>query len=217
MIERQKFPWLDSGETLVLFGDSLTAAADGYASVPEKRFSPKGVRVINMGRGGDKTPSALTRLNDVCDCKPDAVSIFFGTNDALIGHGIRADEPVVSPAACYDNLCWIVHLLRLRCGVRKFSIATPLWKFEGNICLEFGDCLTEYRMMARKASETMKTLPVLPDTAFELASREEAELRSPETGLQFTVDGIHSGIHGAGIIADTFSETWNMKTKKKSI
>lgn len=73
--------FLEPGETIVCFGDSLTAANPGYVSFLQEKLTAN--QVVNAGRGGDKTPWALTRFQaDVLDRKPDAVSILLGANDA---------------------------------------------------------------------------------------------------------------------------------------
>ena len=132
----QKF--LEPGETLVCFGDSLTHADPGYVSILQERLPEN--KIINAGVGGDKTPTAFMRFQrDVIDLKPTAVSIFFGTNDAVIGRGVWRDEPVVSPQTFGENLKWIIHLCRLQGGIRKFSINTIPNRPEGRAYLEIGD------------------------------------------------------------------------------
>ena len=78
--------FLEPGETIVCFDDSLTAANPGYVSFLQEKLTAN--QVVNAGRGGDKTPWALTRFQaDVLDRKPDAVSILLGANDAAVGRG----------------------------------------------------------------------------------------------------------------------------------
>ena len=211
MLEGLKEPWLQSGEKLVFFGDSLTQAASGYVNILTDQLTKRGINVINAGLGGDKTPSALTRLDsEVGVHKPDAVSIFFGANDAAVGRGIWADEPTVDPICYRDNLCWIVHLLRLRYQVKKFSIATPLWRFEGSTYDMHGDILHDYRLMARDAAEKMWTILVPLDTVWEKQTRLLEDKCDPETGLLLTKDGTHPTLEGYQLIADTFLKSWKM-------
>ena len=93
-------PWLTAGDRLVLLGDSLTASPNGYVKQVTERLAAKGISVTAAGRGGDKTPWALTRIErDVIAHKPTALMIFLGANDAAVGRGKWADEPRVTPEA----------------------------------------------------------------------------------------------------------------------
>ncbi len=209
MIETPQGPWLSQGETLVCFGDSITEAHDGYVALLEEFLSSKGIHVINAGRGGDKTPWALTRLvHDVIDLQPDAVLLFFGTNDAVIGRGRWRDEPVVEPLTYRDNLVWMVHLCRLR-GIRKFSIAPPLGRLEGDSWHEFGDIERDYCQMARAAADRVDALFVPLDTAME-QKREEQGASSDGRPQRLTRDGVHPNPLGCKVIADTMLKVWGL-------
>ena len=178
--------FLEPGETIVCFGDSLTAANPGYVSFLQEKLTAN--QVVNAGRGGDKTPWALTRFQaDVLDRKPDAVSILLGANDAAVGRGRWADEPMVSPEAYRCNLVWMTHLARLA-GIRKISIATPLAAFEGATFEEQGDILAQYC----------------------LAVREEWAKHPGHTGLLITRDGTHPTEDGYRMIAGAMVKAWRM-------
>ena len=204
-------PWLKEGETLLCFGDSLTSAKNpGYVEKLAAFLEPKGIRVLNAGEGGDKTPHALSRLQEaVLDLKPDAVSFFFGANDAVIGRGIWRDEPVVEPVTYRDNLVWMVHLCRLQSKkIRKFSIAAPTGRMEGASGVDFGDIRHDYCLAARRAAELADARFVPLDTRLDLVR----ETMAPdEKGLKLTKDGIHMTDQGYGLIADIMLETWRMK------
>ena len=68
-------PWLQSGETLVCFGDSLTSAANGYVKILQEKLQFRGIKVVNAGLAGDKTPQALTRLQPL---SPEKTSVLAG-------------------------------------------------------------------------------------------------------------------------------------------
>ena len=198
----QKF--LADGETLVCFGDSLTAANPGYVSALQAKLTKN--TVVNAGRGGDKTPWALTRFqSDVLDRKPDALSILLGANDAAVGRGRWADEPMVTPEAYRCNLVWMVHLARLS-GIRKISIATPLGAFEGDTFREQGDILAQYALAARHAADEAKVRLVPLDAMF----REEWAKHPGHTGLLLTRDGTHPTQEGYALIAKTMCRAWRM-------
>ena len=203
-------PWLRPGETLVCFGDSLTSAEEGYVKILQQTLQPQGIRVINAGEGGDKTPRALARLQrDVIDRKPSAVSIYFGNNDSVIGRGIWRDEPTVSPVTFEENLRWIIHLCRLQGGIEKFSINTTMPRIEGQRFLDYGDVRNAYCQAARHAADAMNARLVPLDAVFADLREKNIGRISPE-GLLYTRDGLHLNEEGNRITADTMLRTWGM-------
>ena len=75
-----------TGSTLICFGDSLTSGVGGdgtnFPSIIEKRLS---IPVINSGRSGDTTYSALPRFErDVLAKDPKIVIVQLGANDYLL-------------------------------------------------------------------------------------------------------------------------------------
>lgn len=206
MIE-QRQPWLVQGDRLCCFGDSLTEQADGYVSRITNRLTRDGIVTIPAGRGGDKTPSALTRLErDVLAHKPTAVLLFFGANDARVGRGKWADEPTVSPETYTTNLIWIVHLCR-QAGITKFSIAPPTGRLEGDEWHENGDIYQPYCLGARRAAESAGARFVPLDIAF----AEAWQRRPGHTGLLMTTDGIHPTLEGCELIASTMLDAWRVR------
>jgi len=190
-------PWLKRNETLVCVGDSLTAPKDGYVALLAKALKPLKIRVINAGLGGDKTPQTLSRLRqDVIARKPDAVSIFLGTNDGVIGRGRWADEPRVSPEAYRCNLVWIMYLCRQK-GIRKFSITPPMF-YEGGLWTDFGEPFSLYRIAAREAADEMGARLVPADVAFQ----QEWQKHPGHTGLLLTDDGAHLNAAGHRLVAE---------------
>lgn len=199
-------PWLAAGDRLVLFGDSLTASPTGYAKLLVERLTPMGITVIPAGRGGDKTPWALTRLErDVIAQKPTAVMIFLGANDAAIGRGKWADEPRVTVEAYRCNLVWIMHLCRLA-GIGKFSIIPPLWRFEAEARTDFGDVLAPYCQAARDAASEMRARFVPVDEAI----AEEWARHPGHTGKLLTTDGVHMNERGNQIVAESMVRAWGL-------
>lgn len=197
-------PFLEPGDTVICFGDSLTAAKDGYVSILQNRM--KQHQVINAGRGGDKTPWALTRFqSDVIDRKPDALMIFLGANDAAVGRGCWADEPTVSVEAYRCNLVWMCHLAKLR-DIRKISICTPAAFFEGQAYLEHGDVLAPYCMAAREAADQCHCRLVPFDAAF----RNEWARHPGHSGKLLTRDGTHLTAEGNLLLAETILEAWKI-------
>lgn len=75
-------------KTLVCFGDSITADETFFDGMP--RLTPRlqemfpNWKVVNAGVPGDNTFDALNRIEeDVISYKPDFVTVFLGTNDAV--------------------------------------------------------------------------------------------------------------------------------------
>jgi len=195
-------PFLKKNDTVICFGDSLTAATEGYVSFLQKTLTD--YKVINGGRGGDKTPWALTRFqSDVLDRKPDAIMIFLGANDAAVGHGCWADEPTVSVEAYRCNLVWMCHLAKLN-GCQKISICTPAAFFEGPAQFEHGDILADYCLAARAAADECGCRLVPFDTVF----RQEWSKHPGHNGLLLTRDGVHLTVTGYKLLAETIIEAW---------
>lgn len=83
-----------SGETIVAFGDSLTAgvgARDG-SDYPSRLASLTGMTIVNAGVSGDTTESALRRIDDVSAEEPRVVIVGLGGNDFLRGVPITETE-----------------------------------------------------------------------------------------------------------------------------
>ena len=202
-------PWLGQGETLVCLGDSLTETRNGYFKIVENKLAKLKIKVINAGVKGDKTPGALARLrSDVIAVKPDAVSIFLGTNDAAVGRGMWSGEPRIDPAAYKSNLIWIVQLCR-QAGINKFSIATPAGQFEGEAYINAGGVLPLYCFSAREAADEAKARLVPLDTAF--ANEWSLRGNTAKAGLLLTCDGIHMTPEGHRLIASVMLKTWRFK------
>lgn len=207
MVKHLEEPWLKSGEKLVCFGDSITANENYYIKYLRQHLETNGVTVVNAGVPGDKTPMALTRIRDVAAEKPDAVMIFFGANDSVIGKARWRDEPTVSPQAYGENLRWMVHYLK-GAGVRKFSVVTPTGRCEGAALLEYGFSCPPYAEKAREAADQTDAVLVPLDVSFALEHKRNP--RSPEE-LDLTRDGVHFSEKGSKLAADVMLKAWKMK------
>ena len=195
-------PFLDRGDKLVCFGDSLTAQEGSYTG-PLAEALPDN-EIVNAGLGGDKTPSALLRLEkDVFAADPDAVLVMLGANDAAVGRERWADEPMISPEAFRCNLVWIAHLCRLR-NINKISIATP-FGFEGPSYLAHGDRIAAYALAAWEAADELKLPLVTLDCLF-LRLRGNA----PLTEIAVTRDGTHPTRESQEAIARAMLEAWHL-------
>jgi hypothetical protein len=83
------------GSLVIAFGDSLTAGygASAGEDYPSRLAAMTGVPVVNAGRSGDTTESALGRIeNDVLSGNPRIVIVGLGGNDFLNGMAIQSTE-----------------------------------------------------------------------------------------------------------------------------
>jgi len=94
-----------SGEHIIAFGDSLV---EGVGASPENDMIARlsralGTSIINAGKGGDTTQSALERLErDVVSQNPRIVLVLLGGNDAL-GH-VAKEEVRKNLGAIIDRI-----------------------------------------------------------------------------------------------------------------
>lgn len=97
-----------AGETVIAFGDSLVAGvgASTGRDIVSLLSARVGVTIVNAGRSGDTTGSALARLDSaVLSRRPRVVIILLGGNDVLRR---------VPQAETFANLGAIVHRIRAR-------------------------------------------------------------------------------------------------------
>jgi acyl-CoA thioesterase-1 len=82
------------GTTIVAFGDSLTAGYGAAAGedYPSRLSAISGVTVVNGGKSGDTTESALARIDDAIAGNPRIVIVGLGGNDFLNGIAIQTTE-----------------------------------------------------------------------------------------------------------------------------
>jgi|RhiMethySRZTD1v2_1073278.scaffolds.fasta_scaffold00388_13 lysophospholipase L1-like esterase len=91
--------------TVTALGDSITfgtgtTGSNDYVSLLSSRT---GVSIVNSGRPGETTASALTRVDAITGRDPDIVIVFLGGNDVLQG---------VSAAQSTSNITTIVQGIR---------------------------------------------------------------------------------------------------------
>lgn len=124
------------GEAVVAFGDSLVAgqgatAGQDFVSELSRRV---GVPIINAGRNGDTTGTALERLDqDVLSLNPRIVIVLLGGNDFL--RGVPKEET-------FRNLTRILERIRER-GSAVILVAVSVGLFTD----EYGD---RYEEIARQ-------------------------------------------------------------------
>jgi lysophospholipase L1-like esterase len=104
-------------QKIVCFGDSITAAKDGWVSLLAAKEN--GVTVVNAGRSGRKTTDKQELL-PVLAANKDATTfiIFLGVNDLK-----DAQEPQI--AGCVTNMEWMVTQIRAALPNARIVILAP--------------------------------------------------------------------------------------------
>ena len=200
-------PFLNENDTLICWGDSLTSDRNSYVGFLAQKLAPMNINVINAGRKGDKTPLALMRLESVLfKQKFDALSIFLGVNDAIIGRGRWADEPFIAPQTFFDNMVWMISHIRTFLGDKKISVIVPYSPFEAQAHEEFGNCLMPYAQKARDAAALMKCRIVPLDVRYE-EYRNSLGTRSQRI---LTYDDVHPTAESGKFTADVILQSWGM-------
>ena len=201
-------PFLKENDTLVCWGDSLTSDRNSYVGYLADELAPMNIKVINAGREGDKTPLALMRLETVLFKQEfDALAIFLGVNDAIIGRGRWADEPFISPQTYFDNMVWMISHIRTFLGDKKISVIVPYSPFEAEAHYEFGDCVCPYMEKARDVAALMKCRMVPLDLKYD----EFRKGKGPLAEKILTYDGVHPTRELGEFTADVILKSWNMK------
>ncbi|RJQ14366.1 arylesterase [Candidatus Parcubacteria bacterium] len=112
-----------TGKNIIVFGDSLV---EGIGSSQNNNFvsllsDRLGLNIINAGKSGDTTGSALARLEtDVLMKNPRVVIVLLGGNDALRR---------ISPEETFNNLALIIDQIHSRgAGVILLGVRGGLFK-----------------------------------------------------------------------------------------
>jgi lysophospholipase L1-like esterase len=71
----------DSGERVVIVGDSISMAANSWASLLATALEPRGVEVINRAVSGRTSTETLAHFGRSLSLRPDWVIIMIGAND----------------------------------------------------------------------------------------------------------------------------------------
>lgn len=123
------------GETVVLLGDSITAAGSYQTMISDyylTRFPDRTIRFVNAGRPGDTAGGSLKRLQeDVIEKRPTAVTIMFGMND--VSRGSYIANPDDKKRAIQENainsyrtnMATVVSRIRTEAGDPKLFFITP--------------------------------------------------------------------------------------------
>jgi len=102
------------GENVVCFGDSLTAGegAEKGKDYPSLLATRLGIKVVNAGKSGDTTETALNRVDKVLAQDPKIVIVEFGANDFLTSFQGGWKEADTSDVKAFENLKIIVNKIQ---------------------------------------------------------------------------------------------------------
>lgn len=121
---------LRAGEPVVVaLGDSITkgvrAGVKSEETFAARLANELGVKVVNVGVGGDRTDGALARLDTaVLALRPKVVLIMYGTNDSYVDKG-KSDSRL-TPETYRKNLETIIGRLRAA-NAEPILMTEPRW------------------------------------------------------------------------------------------
>lgn len=114
----KSLPALQSGDTILAFGDSLTEGkgVSREQAWPAVLASMTGLRVVNAGVSGEVTAEGLARLPGVLDdVRPRLMVLLHGGNDILRN---------LSASQAADNLAGMIEMARAR-GIAVVLVGVP--------------------------------------------------------------------------------------------
>ena len=175
---------LDKHSKLVMIGDSITdtgraqpageglfgALGNGYVSLVDAllgaAYPDYGIRVVNMGTGGNTVRDLQTRWQtDVLDKQPDWLSVMIGINDVWrqFDSPLRPESHVL-PDEYEQTLDELI--ARTRPTVKNIVLLTPFY-IEPNRADLMRARMDEYGAIIRRLSEKHGTLLVDTQAAFD--------------------------------------------------
>jgi len=197
---------IESGQTLVCLGDSITQNPVGYcamlAALIGASYPERNIRVINAGVSGNKIPDMLARLeSDVLAHRPDWVTVNVGIND--VWHGLGGKGGVALP----DYRAGLEKLVDRLLAAKARVVVLPPTVIEENPKSTGNTLLTGYREAMRAVAAARPGVLVAPtDIDFDAALRTRPNLTQPrapreEPGKTLTTDGVHMRGSGDAVMA----------------
>jgi len=189
---------LKTGDRVVFFGDSITAAEPGYVSfireMLDSLYPERRIEIVNKGVGGNRVTDLLERVDrDVLALEPDWVSIAIGIND--VWHGPNG-TPVDEFRRVYEEL-----LDRITEGSHARVVLCTPSIIEEDPESELNIALRPYVDAVREIGARRGLLVVPVREAF-LSALERA--RQTTQRPLFTTDGVHLNQAGNTL----FGTTW---------
>lgn len=196
---------------IIFLGDSITQAGtkpEGYvtlvASGLAAAYPQRGIQVLGAGRGGNRVPDCLARLErDVLSKQPDLVVIYIGIND--VWHWTKPDPVTQQPrqgttAADYEaGLREIIRQVRSR-GARVMLCTPSVIGERVDAADPNYRMLEEYSALCRKVAKDTGAHLVDLRKAF-IAYLQENNAAKAERGI-LTQDSVHLSPRGNRLVAE---------------
>ena len=196
---------IESGQTLVCLGDSITQAFPGYVSLLSDlmaaKYPERGIQVINGGIGGHKAPDMLARLDrDVLAYRPEWVTVNVGIND--VWHGVDGGTGGVSLDVYGPTVERIVQRVQEEIGAQVVLVTPTVIGEEINA--PTNKTLAGYVAALERIAERRKTL-LAPAHADFLLTLTAGQAATPN--FRLTTDSVHLNAVGNARLALTILET----------
>lgn len=187
-----------------LFSDDVVSNINRCPLNEGEGYPPKdadsGVRFVNRGVSGNKTPDLLARYQkDFVEVKPDFLSILIGTNEVL-HHQQDKPETYFPPEQFEKNYKQLMSQLRRDLPDTKIMLIQPFI---------FTTFLSDYRVWEK---ELIHISSIVRDIAFAEADYylpmwdiyNMALARKEVTGMELSKDGIHPSPKGHSLLARAY-------------
>ncbi|MGI4790014.1 MAG: SGNH/GDSL hydrolase family protein [Janthinobacterium lividum] len=195
---------IESSQTLVCLGDSITQAAPGYVSLMADliaaKYPERGIAVINSGIGGHRAPDLWERVErDVLAHHPHWVTVNVGIND--VWHGVDGGTGGV-PLTIYEPTVERI-VQRIQEDGTQVVLVTPTVIGE-DINAPANKILADYVAAMERIAERRNTLLAPAHTDFLMALKAGQAVSS---AFQMTTDSVHLNAVGNARLALTILET----------
>ena len=213
--EKDKYPFFETGDTLLFQGDSITDAGrekeqqlpnrpasfgSGYAflaaSALLNALPRKNLTIFNRGISGNKVFQLADRWQQDClDIQPDVLSILIGVNDYWHTRNGNYDGTVPVYEKDYRAL---LNRTMNKLPDGKLVVCEPFYVLNTSAVDEsWIDPMTEYQKAARRIATDFSAVWVPFQKVFD-----EAVKYAP--GKYWTGDGVHPSMAGAQLMAEAW-------------
>lgn len=200
----------------VIFGASTIQGRVGIDALPAVRDRLPGWEIVNAGHNGDTCAQLLARVEPVLACRPDAIVVETGGNDAI--HDETPENFGRDLGALVDRLqASGAHLSLCSFQVAGDDLSTPMNRRLGEYAevmqtlaaerrlgyLPFHERMTAELKAHPGGSAWNKNLALVLSSVLERhLLRRSVDTQSQRRGFRFNPDGLHLNTRGAGLLSD---------------